>query len=134
MEIEDVKRTVRIKQWAEMAQACLESGQTVKEWCAANSITTKTYYYRLRQVRLEALKKATPDIAMLPSQTKGHPIFAELVLAENGLAETQMKHPNAPAATVTIGRLTISIHNGAGPDVIACVIRAASEISGDASV
>ena len=128
MEIEGAKRLVRIKQWAEMIQTCCNSGQTVQSWCAANNITTKTYYYRLKQVRLEALKSTAPDLPMLPSQAKGYPVFAELTLAENDVAGQQAKGANVAAATITIGKMTIIIHNGAKPDVIAGVIRMASEI------
>ena len=128
MEIEDAKRAVQIKQWADMVQMCRQSGQTVQAWCDANNINIKTYYYRLKQVRLEALKDIVPDTPMLPPKAEGYPVFAELVLAGDNTAEAHVKGADVAATTITVGRMTISIHNEAKPDVISCVIRAASEI------
>lgn len=44
-------RTMRRQSWAIMLQEQANSGLSVKEWCAQNGISTKTYYYRRRQVQ-----------------------------------------------------------------------------------
>ena len=36
----------KIKKWAEMIEACQKSGMQVRDWCAANQITERVYYYR----------------------------------------------------------------------------------------
>ena len=38
-----------------MYESFLSSEQTVTEWCAENGVTRKTFYYRLRQIRNEAI-------------------------------------------------------------------------------
>lgn len=53
--IESIKTEIRHKKWREMYEAYLSSGQTVTEWCAENGVTKKTFYYRLRQIRNEAI-------------------------------------------------------------------------------
>jgi transposase-like protein len=53
--IESIKTEIRHKKWREMYEAYLSSGQTVTEWCAENGVTRKTFYYRLRQIRNEAI-------------------------------------------------------------------------------
>ena len=53
--IESVKKRVRHQEWRKMYESFLSSGQTVTEWCAENGVTKKTFYYRLRQIRNEAI-------------------------------------------------------------------------------
>lgn len=44
-------RTMRRQSWASMIHEQAASGLTVREWCAQNDITTKTFYYRRKQVQ-----------------------------------------------------------------------------------
>jgi hypothetical protein len=67
-------------------------------------------------------------MVLLPSQTKGRLTFAEIMLPDNDQMEKRSKDVRAPAATITLGQMTININNEAEPDVIASVIKAASEI------
>lgn len=45
---------LRHRSWMEEYARQQESGLTVREWCAENGITPKTFYYRLRVIREEA--------------------------------------------------------------------------------
>ena len=56
--IATTKRAVQHKAWAEMYAAYQVSGKTVSEWCSEQGIVTKTFYYRLRKLREEALEQA----------------------------------------------------------------------------
>lgn len=60
--IRQTQREVRLNNWQRMYEEYLASGQTVLQWCADNNITTKTYYYRLRKLREEALKQEQHEI------------------------------------------------------------------------
>lgn len=60
--IEQAKREVRLNNWQRMYEEYLASGKTVLQWCADNNITPKTYYYRLRNLREEALKQEQHEI------------------------------------------------------------------------
>ena len=125
MEITNMKRVVRLRQWGDMIQSRQESGLTVDAWCEKNGINKKTYYYRLRKVRLSALSDAC-NTQMLPGQTTATPVFAELKLADEfhvAAAEGGMR----PAVLVTMGAATIGINNGADPGIVASVIRAVRE-------
>ena len=53
--IESISLGIRHKAWREMYESYLSSGKTVIEWCAENGISKKTFYYRLRQIRNEAI-------------------------------------------------------------------------------
>ena len=59
--IEQAKREVRLNNWQRMYEEYLASGQTVRQWCADNNITPKTYY-RLRKLREEALNQEKHEI------------------------------------------------------------------------
>jgi len=130
MEEINAVRAIKLKQWADMIQACRRSGQTVNTWCSENGINPKTYYYRLKQVRREALRNAPAIPGLFPIQrgTESTPVFAEVTLHPDTLPKTgtQPLATNALAAAITIGELTISIYNEANPDIIASIIKAAS--------
>ena len=126
MEITNMKRSVRLQQWGEMIQSRQESGLTVDTWCQENGISKKTYYYRLRKVRLAALNDIS-DPRMIPMQPAADPVFAELKLSgeyHTVTAECGMR----PSVLVTLGAATIGINNGADPGVVANVIRVVREI------
>lgn len=55
--IRQAKREIRLNNWQRMYEEYLASGKTVLQWCADNNITPKTYYYRLRKFREDALKQ-----------------------------------------------------------------------------
>ena len=66
-----VKADVRKKQWAEIIQACQNSGMTVKAWCLENGINIKSYYYRLRKLR-EELCNSTQQVVPICSFSSSH--------------------------------------------------------------
>ena len=134
MEVAFEIRTVKLKRWAEMIHVCQSSGQTVSSWCAENGINPKTYYYRLKQVRSEALKNMPAGIGLFPIHTKEIPAFAEVTLSENNFAATRLRTPSAPAATIMIGEMTINIYNEAEADTVISVIKAAGKIAGEGSL
>ena len=49
--IREAKRAIQLKNWKEEVEAQLSSGLTVSEWCRANNMAPKNYYYHLRKVR-----------------------------------------------------------------------------------
>ena len=123
MEIQDAKNIIKLQQWSEMIQARKNSGQTVEMWCKENKISKKTYYYRLKQLRLAALKE-TPTSAISPlAPAIASPVFAELALCatDNILA--------VPCAiTVRMGAMTVDIQNGASQDMITWTLKVLREI------
>lgn len=49
--IREAKRAKMLKNWKEEVEAQVSSGLSVSEWCHANNIAPKNYYYHLRKVR-----------------------------------------------------------------------------------
>lgn len=67
-------RTMRRQSWACMIQEQASSGLTVREWCSQNDISTKTFYYRRKQVQAMLLdsvqesrfEELTPPVSLSP--------------------------------------------------------------------
>ena len=54
-EINEVKRAIRHENWKQMYEEYQSSGMTVKDWCKAQGLSVKTFYYRLRVLRKNLL-------------------------------------------------------------------------------
>ena len=62
-EINEVKKAIRHENWKRMYDDYLNSGMAVKNWCEAQGISVKTFYYRLRVLREDILDgQETHDI------------------------------------------------------------------------
>ena len=134
MEIKEAMRNIKLRTWAEMVQACMVSGKTAKAWCGENGISMKTYYYRLKCVRLAAIQEPEKVSEFFPitglSTTEVTSAFAEL---QFGGTEERMDTPDEPAAgtlalSVRMGSAVIDINNGACSSVIAATLYALREI------
>lgn len=55
--ISEVKKAIRHENWKRMYEDYLNSGMTVKDWCGAQEIPIKTFYYRLKVLRRNLLKE-----------------------------------------------------------------------------
>ena len=130
MEISEAKRYVRLREWSAMIQACKASGKTVKTWCEENGIGKKTYYYRLKRVRLAALQEPEKAGIFFPTAGVSPSAFAKLPFGgadeSAGMPETPM--PNKLALTVRMGAAKIDVNNGANPETIAATLRVLQEI------
>ena len=78
----DTSLTVRNmprQSWALMLQDQTSSGLSVRDWCKQNNISTKTFYYRRRQVQEMVLQAASesrfaelvPPESSVPAGTSG---------------------------------------------------------------
>jgi len=132
MEISEAKRFVRLREWSAMIQACKASGKTVKAWCEENGIGKKTYYYRLRRVRIAALQDPEKVGEVFPAAgiTPPAPAFAKLSFgrADESAGISDMSAPANLALTVRMGPAMIDIMGGANPETIAATLRVLREI------
>jgi len=49
--INEIKKSVRHENWKRTYEKYQSSGMTVKDWCKAQGISVKTFYYCLRVLR-----------------------------------------------------------------------------------
>jgi len=93
MDTRDVAAEYRMAQWAQMIQARVQSGQSIKEYCASAGISRNAYFYWQRKLREAAC------IGQMTAQNR------KSGLVPNGwtqLVETSV----APAA---VGTLTVEV-------------------------
>jgi len=62
--------------WPARLQAQLESGQTIRAWCAANGVTEATFHYWRK--RLAAIGASGPQFIALPGCASQHAAMLEV--------------------------------------------------------
>ena len=81
--IKAIKQEVRLREWAEQIEAQRASGLSVKEFCEANGLKIKTYYYHLRKVREECVASAPAIVPVSVPRNN-----SEIRIEKNGLTIT----------------------------------------------
>ena len=61
MDTRKVASEYRMAKWAQRIQERQESGQSIKEFCAAEGVSRNTYFYWLKKLRQSALKEYSPQ-------------------------------------------------------------------------
>jgi putative transposase len=70
MDTQKVTSEYRLSQWAQVIQARLDSGQSVKDFCLANGISRNAYFYwqkKLRKAACTELAKTEESRNVVPS-------------------------------------------------------------------
>ena len=60
--MDKITRQVRIEHWTQIMNECLNSGMNKTEWCRANGISDKQFFYWQRILRKEAFAASTLSI------------------------------------------------------------------------
>lgn len=94
--------------WASMVKERSESGLTIKEWCAQNSVSETAYYYRLRQLRKAALQVNTDT-----ESTR-----AEIQEIQFARIKAPMSNPSKAALCIRRGETTIEVSNDASDSIL----------------
>jgi hypothetical protein len=93
--------------WAIMVQEQTRSGLSIRDWCSQNNISTKTFYYRRKQVRSEILQAASP-------------VFAELIPPEGDRVSSADGF--RPQLTISIKDAVIGVDQGTPQQLLASVL------------
>lgn len=103
-EIQAVKDSVKLQNWAAEVKACRESGMTVAGWCEANGIRRKNYYYHLKKVREYAIEQ----------MDSGEPEQSVVGLGSMPASTDRIEISN--------GRINVSLPCGVMPELLLTVI------------
>jgi hypothetical protein len=143
MNVQEVKRRIRLREWAAQINECKQSGLTVKKWCKENGIYVKTYYNRMKKVREELLDPiATGDTAQMQGLAGIGQGLATVPLDLAGrvgsrppkqveapvFAAVPIPRTSGEAATVHIGAHFAEIHNGADTETLERVLRTLAQL------
>lgn len=97
---------IQMQNWAALIQQRMDSGLTVKEWCARNQVSEAAYYYRLKQLRCKTLENA---------QQQSHVTqFARLPDSVTGSSSDI-------ALRIRCGSFTIEVSNDASAGILNCL-------------
>jgi len=130
VKVQEVKRQIRLREWAAQIENCKQSGLTVSQWCEENGIHKKTYYNRMKRVREELLEAMEPGKALQLIEHGGSsgnraqapsemPAFVSFPMPSSGVGV---------AVTVWIGENAVDIRNGADSSVVEHVLQAVSRL------
>jgi hypothetical protein len=103
---------IRAEQWQEWetrVAAYRSSGQSVREWCAANGVKPERLWYWLRW---QKAGPATPPLTWLPVAVDG-PV-------PRGQSDTGL--------LVRVGRASIEVNPGFDPEMLSTVVRVLSTV------
>ena len=116
--IMEVRTEARLREWAGMIAECQNSGLSIREWCRENGIAPKTYYYRLRKVRLRAIQDMPVDISSVPAvQHDGEVSFRQLEVSAPSTS-------GSTAVTLHVQNGTLEIAGGTDRETIEAVLLA----------
>ena len=120
--MDQITHEVRHQKWLDWINQCNASGLTRKEWCRLHGVSTKTFYYRQKQLRNEAFALSVKSDA----QNK-------LVSSETAFAEIEVPRPLPtvqprevrpefqPDAVIRTCTLTIEVSNNASRDILSLI-------------
>ena len=86
--MDKITRQIRIEHWTQIMNECLNSGMNKTEWCRANGISDKQFFYWQRILRKEAFAASTSkELSVITDpadETSPRKIsFAEISLQSN---------------------------------------------------
>ena len=114
----EVKRRAQLPEWRQRVEECRSSGLSVREWCAGQQISPKTYYRWEREILDLAGKQLARREALPPEATV--PAFAELPVVA--------QRRSGAAATIHADSVTVDIHAGASAEIIAAICKSLSHV------
>ena len=121
-QIELTKRQIRRNNWAKDIEAFQNSGMTLSAWCELNNISTKVYYYRLRQVRLAALENSPIPVNNLPEKKPEDNISFKKLEVESPVSNM------TAAVIVHLPMATVEVAQGADRQTVEAVLLALKSV------
>ena len=102
-----------LEEWEKQIMDCHASGLTIQEWCRKNGVNSKTYYYRLRQVREKSLEARTEKVEKISKQENIQtvvplpmkPAYGEIQIEKNGLHISLPSDIAADTLLALVGKL-----------------------------
>ena len=110
-----LKHRAKLQEWSARIAECRSSGKRVKEWCAAQGINTKTYYYWEKQFVTEASQQlALPESAQC----------APLMRVDPDILSDAGAEIIASGITIRHGESVITLPDGSRMETIADLVKA----------
>ena len=121
----DMNKSERDKYWTELIQTCRVSGLSDYEWCRMNHISTSSFYYNVKKLRMAACNDAAAVVLVHEKQ--------EVVpIHYNELKDNNSTIPNfcdeKSDIKIEFNEYSIAINNSADSRIIAATLNALQQI------
>lgn len=113
--INEVKRAVQLRKWAEQYKMYQDSGKTVSEWCQDSELSPATFYYRLKKLREAALDSAESKEISISDSSECHEIVSVGDFKQTGDNIGQ-------SIKITSGNISVELPADISPEMIKVVI------------
>ena len=116
--MDKITHQVRIEHWTKIMKECLNSGMNKTEWCRANGISDKQFFYWQRILREEAFK-ASEELSVIPS-LKEESCTPQVSFTEISLPIKQEPARNEfhPEAIIRKGRISVEISDSISTELL----------------
>lgn len=115
-----ITRQVRIEHWTQIMNECLNSGMNKTEWCRANGISDKQFFYWQRILRKEAFAASTSkDLSVITDpadETSPQKIsFAEISIP---IKQESVRNGFHPDIILRKGPVSVEISNSVSAELL----------------
>ena len=115
MGVQAIKHAALLRAWSGRIAECRSSGKTVKAWCEAEGVSSKTYYYWEKRIVAEASQEAN-----LPVTTQS----SMLMRVNPETPSEEDKGSREACITIRHGKSTIALPTGSSVETIADLVKA----------
>lgn len=112
--MDKITHEMRLSKWTTIVRECNNSGMPKKEWCAANGVDNKQFFYWQRRVREEVFQEVKN---IVPLETTFAQLPAPVCKSTN---HTQ------PDAVLNVGNYTLEINNTLSTELLQTLIEVLS--------
>ena len=121
--MDQIAHEVRLANWKQIIEEChaRPEGQSAKQWLSERGISTKSYYYWQRKLRLQAYDQMKQSQALPTVQEDPAVTFAEIPFsAQSDIPETDHFHP---AAVIRSGGMAVALSNSVSDGLLARILQ-----------
>ena len=121
--MDQIAHEVRLANWKQIIEEChaRPEGQSAKQWLSERGISTKSYYYWQRKLRLQAYDQMKQPDALPTVQEDPAVAFAEIPFsAQPDTPGTDHFHP---AAVIRSGGMTVALSNSVSDGLLARILQ-----------
>ena len=121
--MDQIAHEVRLANWKQIIEEChaRPENQSAKQWLSERGISTKSYYYWQRKLRLQAYDQMKQSQALPTVQEDPAVTFAEIPFsAKSDIPETDHFHP---AAVIRSGGMAVALSNSVSDGLLARILQ-----------
>ena len=120
-----MNKSERDKYWTELIQTCRVSGLSDYEWCRMNHISTSSFYYNVKRLRMAACNNVAVAVPVHEKQEVVPIHYNEL---QETKIDTSKKHSDSVAIRLEYNGIIMAISNDADAAIIKATLMALQQL------